>query len=506
MIELRLLGPLEALEDGHPLAIPRGKPSAVLACLALDAHRVVAIETLIDRLWAEPQPASAHKLVQIYVSQLRKQLGSAIETRAPGYRLSHDTATDLGRFERFTEAAHATGDPARTAELAEEALSLWRGPALAEFRHEPFAAASARRLAELRLGILERRIEAELELGKHAQLVPELEALVAQEPLRERARSQLMLALYRSGRQAEALECFRRGRKLLIDELGIEPSRPLQDLHQAVLRRDSALDLSSSSRAELLGCVICGGSQLEALVAPLCKDGRELLLVEIADEPAELPRLSAALEKSRGRIAETGIKIRTVCFTSSTPWRDLCRLAREQSASLFVAAGLPPQEESRDLLAELPCDLALAPRPELRLDSADAVLVPFGGRQEEWAALELGAWLARAHELPLRILGTEADSGHRDASRMLANASLALQRFAGITAEPVIVAAGIGGILAQRGAIIVASYASAELDTTRQALIEGTEIPLLFVRRGLRPGGLASAQTLTKFSWSLAEE
>jgi len=131
------------------------------------------------------------------------------------------------------------------------------------------------------------------------------------------------------------------------------------------------------------------------------------------------------------------------------------------------------------------------------------VLVPFGGGRDEWAALELGAWLARAHGLPLRLLGAEARDGRRDASRMLAGASLALQRFAATAAEPVLVAPGPEGVLAVEGSVVVASLPPGGLDTTRRALVERTAIPLLFVRAGLRPGGLAPDRTLTRFSWSL---
>ena len=507
MIEIRLLGPLEVVKEGCSLALPHGKPSALLARLALEIDRVVATEALADSLWEGIPPASAHKLVQVYVSQLRNELGPVIETRPPGYRLSSDeTESDLGRFERLIETARDMSEAARRVELTRQALSLWRGPALAEFRHEPFALPAARRLAELRLSTLEQRIEAELELGEHARLIGELEALVASEPLRERARWQLMLALYRSGRQAEALDYYRQGRQILTEELGIEPSRPLQDLQQAVLRRDPRLDHHSGPTPQLPGSVVCVGSQLHELVSPLCKDGRELLLVEIAASPAELPQRSATLERCRAEMVEAGIEVRTVCFTSSVPGGDLGRLAREQDSSLLLWAGLPQAAALRALMAEIPCDLALAPRPELQIGKTGPVLVPFGGGREEWAAIELAAWLARSLSLPLRLLGTEACADRRDASRMLASASLALQRFAGVSAEPAISAAGADGILAQEGALIVAAFTRAELDQTRRTLIERTQVPLLFVHHGLRPGGLASERTLTRFNWSLADE
>ena len=152
------------------------------------------------------------------------------------------------------------------------------------------------------------------------------------------------------------------------------------------------------------------------------------------------------------------------------------------------------------------CDVALAARPELGFAADGPVLVPFGGGREEWAAVELGAWLARAHGVPLRLLGTRGRDDRRDASRTLASASLALQRFAGASAEPVLVAPGAEGILSESGSMIVAAMPPGDLDATRRTLVERTTIPLLLVRSGLRPSGLAPSRTLTRFSWSLRDE
>lgn len=498
MTRFRLLGPLEASADGKPVALPGGKPSALLARLLLDVGRVVAVETLVDSLWGERAPPSAQKVLQVYISQLRKVLGAGqIETRAPGYLIRADRdELDLGRFEALAESAREAGDPVQRARLLDEALSLWRGAPFAEFREEPFAPVAARRLEELRLRALEQRIDADLELGEHARLVGELEALVEQEPLREWPRRQLMLALYRSGRQAEALERYREGRRLLVQELGIEPSPRFQELERAILRHDPTLESSAAPEAPVRGSVICP-AELAELFAPLCADGRELILVEIAADADELAGRAAALEEMRGALLSKGVEARTVCFTSGTPGDDLARLAAEQDAELLVSgADLPDRAQ---------CDAALAPRLDLAFRPDGPVLVPFGGGREEWAAVELGAWLARAHGLPLRLLGAEASEDQRDASRLLASASLALQRFAGTTAEPVLVAPGAEGILAESGSILVVSLPSDELDPTRQALVERTTIPLLLVRAGLRPGGLAPEQTLTRFSWSLSE-
>ncbi|MGZ4380660.1 MAG: BTAD domain-containing putative transcriptional regulator [Gaiellaceae bacterium] len=490
-VRFHLLGPLEAVVDGEPVALPGGKPRALLACLLLDPGRVVSVDTLAEALWSTP-PASAHKVVQVYVSQLRKLLGKdAIETRAPGYRVPV-AETDLAEFERLAEDAARSSDPARRAELLRQALDLWRGPGLAEFRDEPFAEAAERRLADLRLHALEERIDAELELGEHARLVPELETLAGQEPLRERPRGQLMLALYRSGRQAEALEAYRAGRQLLVDELGIEPGPALQELERAILRQDQALAEPQRERRPR-GSVICAVPALATLVARLGDEQRELVLVDLVADPAELRERAAALR---------GGEARTAAFVSESPGADLVRLASEQDAELVVCGPLEPQELER-LLVGATCDVALAPRPELPFEPSGPLLVPFGGDRTEWAALELAAWLARAHGLELRLLGTEAAEGRRDASRLLASASLALQRFAGAQAEPVLVPPGPDGILAQEGSALVASLPGPKLDGTRAELVARTTVPLLLVHGGLRPGGLAPEQTLTRFSWSL---
>jgi DNA-binding SARP family transcriptional activator len=487
VIRFRVLGPVE------PAELPGGKPRALLARLVLEPGRVVPAETLVDALWREP-PASAHKVVQVYVSQLRKALGAeAIETRAPGYVLpAKPEETDLGRFEQLADEAHAAREPAGRAELLRDALELWRGPALAEFRDEPFAEAASRRLAELRLHALEERIDAELELGEHAHLVPELEALVEQEPLRERPRGQLMLALYRCGRQAEALERYRAGRRLLVEELGIEPGPALQELERAILQQDAAL-AQPGGQPRSRGSVVCAVPELASLVAPL---GREVVLVGLVAGSEGLRAETARLEELRGE------GTRTASFVSDSPGADLARLAAEQDADLLLCGPLDAGE-LENLFAAAPCDVALAPRPDLAFEPTAPVLVPFGGGRGEWAALELAAWLARAHALPLRLLGTEAAGGRRDASRLLASASLALQRFAGSAAEPVLVEPGVDGILGERGSLLVASLPEAELDATRTELAERTEAPLLLVHGGLRPGGLAPEHTLTRFSWSL---
>src|SRR5262245_5755135 len=245
-VELLLLGPVEVRANGAPVALGGAKPTALLADLALRLGQVVSVDKLVDDLWGDGAPAKAAHAVQVYVSQLRKALGpTLIETRASGYTLTLDPElSDVHRFARLSDdgrAALQAGDATGAADSFRAALALRRGPALADFAYEPFAQLEIARLEELHQLCVEGRIEADLALGRHAELVPELETVVASEPLRERPRALLMLALYRCGRQADALASYQAARRLLDDELGIEPGPELRELERAILRQDDAL-------------------------------------------------------------------------------------------------------------------------------------------------------------------------------------------------------------------------------------------------------------------------
>ncbi len=247
LLEFRLLGPVEAVVDGRPVALPAAKPRALLAVLLLDRNRVVSVGRLVEDLWGDEPPETATKALQGYVSQLRKALGAErLLTKPPGYSLRvEDGELDLDRFEALAREGRellGSGESKAAAKRLAEALELWRGTPFAEFESEPFARDAGARLEDARLAALEERIEADLALGRHARLIPELEELVAREPLRERPRAQLMLALYRSGRQADALELYRRTRETLSDELGIEPSLELQELERRMLQHDPTLE------------------------------------------------------------------------------------------------------------------------------------------------------------------------------------------------------------------------------------------------------------------------
>jgi DNA-binding SARP family transcriptional activator/streptogramin lyase len=246
-MEFRVLGPLEVEEEGRVLKLGGTKQRALLALLLLHANDAVSRDRLIDELWSSTPPETASAAIQVYVSQLRKLLGrDTIVTQPPGYLIRVQEGTlDLERFEAFVSRAQGAR-PDEAAELLGQALGLWRGPPLAELDGS-FARAERARLDEQRLSALEQRIDADLELGRHAQLVPELEGLVQEHPLRERLRGQLMLALYRCGRQADALDVYRTGRRLLDEELGLEPGEELRRLERAILMQDDSLAAPASS-------------------------------------------------------------------------------------------------------------------------------------------------------------------------------------------------------------------------------------------------------------------
>ena len=243
-MDVHLLGPIEARLDGGPIALGPGKQRAVLAMLALEVGRTVSADHLVEGLWGERAPPSASKMVQLYVSHLRRLLdgdGAEILTRGRGYELQlRDGEVDVLRFERLLDEARPR-----------EALALWRGEALADVADEPFAAAVIRRLGELRVRAAEEAIEADLAAGLHSEVIGELDALVAANPLREKLHAQRMLALYRCGRQAEALAAYAEARTGLVNEIGVEPGPELRRLQEAVLAQDPVLELAATPDSTL---------------------------------------------------------------------------------------------------------------------------------------------------------------------------------------------------------------------------------------------------------------
>jgi DNA-binding SARP family transcriptional activator len=255
VVEFRILGPLEVVQDGESVILGAAQQRALLAVLVLHRGEAVSTDRLIDELWGERPPATAAKTVQVYVSHLRKALGAGvIVTEGRGYRLAVEPEqVDVGQFEALCaegRRALAGGDTARARDRLGSALGLWRGEPLADFAYEPFAQAAIGRLKEARLAAFEDRLDADLAAGINGELIPEIESLVVANPLQERLRGQLMVALYRAGRQADALSVYRQASELLREELGLEPSRRLQELERSILEQDVSLDAVTCGPAE----------------------------------------------------------------------------------------------------------------------------------------------------------------------------------------------------------------------------------------------------------------
>ena len=331
-MEFRLLGPVEVLRDGRPVALGGAKPRALLALLLLHANEVVSRDRLIDALWGDRPPGTAGHSLDVQISRLRKAFepDELLLTQSGGYVLQVEPEQiDVHRFERLLEEgrrANAAGKPAEALEALEAALGLWRGAALADLSYETFARSEIERLEELRLVATEERIDAELALGRHDTLIPELEALTARHPLRERVRGQLMLALYRAGRQAEALRVYSDARKRLVEELGIEPGSALKELEQAILRQDPALDLprpvAETRRRRALagaGALLLAGAAV-AVVVGLTQGGTES--AQALAEPDSNVFVSAA----------TGELVR------ASPVRDTVRVAYGEGALWSVSS------------------------------------------------------------------------------------------------------------------------------------------------------------------------
>jgi len=307
-MEFRILGPLEVVEDGRPVPLDRRRMRALLAFLLLHANQLVSADRLIDEVWGPEPPKTAGASLQNYVSRLRKAIGTdAVVSQPPGYVLRVDPERfDLARFERLT--AEARG--AETRERAEKlraALALWRGPALDDLAFEPFARDEVGRLEEARLAALEDCIDAELELGRDGDFVVALEELVEQHPLRERFRAQLMRALYRAARQADALAAFQSAREVLTEELGLEPGEELRSLQQAILRQDPSLGpagAGSSDRAAgrrtvtVLVCDLVDSNELAARLDAEAYRALRSRYFELVSEPVE--RHGGTLERSLG--------------------------------------------------------------------------------------------------------------------------------------------------------------------------------------------------------------
>jgi YVTN family beta-propeller protein len=334
-MEFRVLGSLEVVDHDGSVALGAPKQRALLAVLLLHRGEPVSSDRLIDEIWGEQPPASANKLVQGYVSNLRKVLGDGrLVTQGRGYVLRIEPGqTDVDRFEALVAEGRRAlqgGDALTAGAVLREALAQWRGPALMDFAYEPFAQSEIARLEESRLAALEDRIDADLASGEHARLVGELEALVHAHPLRERLRGQLMVALYRSGRQADALQAYQNARRELLDELGLEPGRPLQELERAILAHDPALDSSAadSPRPSLAPARkrVRGGA-LIALAGALLLAALAAVAVKLAGSAQSIVRVTpnsvAAIDIGSDRVVDVipvGDQPSGIAFGSGSLW------------------------------------------------------------------------------------------------------------------------------------------------------------------------------------------
>lgn len=338
-MEFRILGPLEVIDSGKPVSLGAGKQRSLLALLLLHPNEVLHGDALVDALWGERPPPTAAKMLHNHVSHLRRALsagdpgGQRLETRGNGYVLRVSPGErDVDRFEERLEDARArgTGDPKGKARVLREALGLWRGPPLSDFTYEDFAREEIGRLEELRLGALEELFDAELALGRHGEIVAQLTRLAREHPLRERLLGQLMLALYRSGRQAEALEAYQTARRALIEERGLDPGTALQQLQQAILRQDP--DLGTPTRSHQ---------------APHHRRQRRRLVLASGAFALTVAAVVTAIAATGGSdpLADRG-PIRSVACSSVASGPDA-------TPRLLIAASLPVSGPTRSLGAEM---------------------------------------------------------------------------------------------------------------------------------------------------------
>jgi YVTN family beta-propeller protein len=343
-LEINILGPFDVRDrDGREIRLPAGRELSLFALLLVNRGEVVSTDRILEALWGDQPPETAAKAVQGYVSHLRRVLEPGdrrelLVTRAPGYVLRPDgVVVDATRFEQLAadgRRALDDGAPDEAALLFDEALALWRGPALAEFAYDDFAQAEIHRLGELRLSVTEDRVDALLRLGRHGELVGQLDSLVAAHPLRERLRGQWMLALYRSGRQAEALQAYRDGRRLLASELGLEPGPELQRLERAILAQDPTLEAEApvatrargaspprSGRANPRRIAIAAALLAAAVVGAL------LVVVRATDDGPSVVKVTApalvAIDPKTNRVVASipvGSKPASVAFGNGSVW------------------------------------------------------------------------------------------------------------------------------------------------------------------------------------------
>jgi YVTN family beta-propeller protein len=432
-VEFRILGPLEVSDGGRPLALGGAKQRAALAVMLLHANQVVSRDRLIDGVWGDSPPPTAAHTLDAYMSRLRKELGEHAEpprvvNRRPGYVLRVETdELDLHRFERLLaqgRQAAADGSNEQAATAFREALALFSGPPLEELAHARFAEAESARLAELGLAALEERLDADLALGRHLEVTPELRKLVDSHPLRERLWAQLILALYRSGRQADALTAYDQIRRRLATELGVDPGRSLQQLRQRILGQDAALDLAAEPAAAPAVAVLApahGGRRTDGdprAHAPLPSSDRR-----DDAEPALSGQLTAPPNGTGGRRA--WLAVATVVVLAATAALGRAMLAHDREGDhLAIRSGVTMLDAATGAaaahvrLGKRPTDVAsgagavwvsnAANDSVSRIDSNTHEVVPIKvGRQPSGITVGAGAvWVANGGEATVTRIST----------------------------------------------------------------------------------------------------
>jgi DNA-binding SARP family transcriptional activator len=398
------------------------KQRSVLALLALEANRVVSTDRLLDQIWPDAAGPGARHRLEVGVSNLRKILGAGarIESRAGGYVLNlEEDELDLHRYTRLVNAARAArahGDIKLAAARLREALDLWRGPPLADLTYESFASADIERLSEERLGVLEERVDSDLDLGRHAQVVPELADLVAEHALREGLRRQLMVALFRCGRQAEALTAYASGRELLLDRLGIEPSPMLKDLERAILDHDPALD-APAFVADLGGVVDfqslrpVGRPAAGNLPAQLTSFvGRERELAEIRGllGSARLVTLTGPGGSGKTRLALQVANEQLRNFDDGVWLADLSPLADAALVAATVAGGLGVREDAARPMIEILVDAVRDRHMLVVIDNCEHVIEAAAQIADALLRSSPGVTLLTTSREPLRVSGERA--------------------------------------------------------------------------------------------------
>jgi YVTN family beta-propeller protein len=526
----RLLGPVEVSDGDRPVRLGEGKQRAVLALLLLHRNEAVSSDRLIDALWGEAPPTTAAKVLQNHVGQLRRALddraGQRLQTRGHGYALQvQDGELDVERFERLAEEggeALARERPADAAARLREALALWRGPALADVAYEAFAQPEIARLEERHIAALEQRIDADLALGRHADVVAELEGLVAQHPLRERLRAQLMVALYRCGRQADALETYSAARRVLLDELGVEPGPALRELQAAILRQDPALApapgawprplRSSRRRIALLavgGVLLVGAAVAAALLASSDPEKVRAPLGANAVAAIDLAHgvVTDAVDvgPSPSHLAADG---RTLWVTNadghSVSRIDLDNLTVRQTvpvgsgpAGLAVAAGAVWVANSRD---------GTVSRIDVRTNTV-VQRIPVGTNPTGVAAGAGAVWVANSGEQTISRIDPKSGRPttidvHAEPTELAVGASAVwmtssstrtvsrLDRRSGHVVEVIDVGGGPSGVAVGHGAVWVAN----SLDGTVSRIDPATGSPALTIPVGNGPNAIAIGQ------------